>query len=96
MPGRCPTLTRATEIKRLLGADAGKLRVLFITVDPERDTPEILKAYTQAFDRNVGLRGDAEQTRAAAQSFGLLPEGHHGFPLPRSSDCWAPTPASCA
>ena len=37
--GRLPTaLTRATEIKRLLGADAGKLRVLFITVDPERDT----------------------------------------------------------
>ena len=35
MPGRLPTaLTRATEIKRLLGADAGKLRVLFITVDP--------------------------------------------------------------
>ena len=52
-PDVCPTaLTRATEIKRLLGADAGKLRVLFITVDPERDTPEILKAYTQAFDRN--------------------------------------------
>ena len=38
-PDVCPTaLTRATEIKRLLGADAGKLRVLFITVDPERDT----------------------------------------------------------
>lgn len=70
-PDVCPTaLTRATEIKRLLGADAGKLRVLFITVDPERDTTEILKAYTQAFDPEfVGLRGNAEQTRAAAQSF---------------------------
>ena len=34
MPGRPTALTRATEIKRLLGADAGKLRVLFITVDP--------------------------------------------------------------
>ena len=70
-PDICPTaLTRAIEIKGLLGADAEKLKVLFITVDPERDTPEILGAYTQAFDPAfVGLRGDAEQTRAAAQSF---------------------------
>lgn len=70
-PDICPTaLTRAVEIKGLLGADAAKLRVLFITVDPERDTPEILRAYTQAFDPGfIGLRGDAQQTRAAAQSF---------------------------
>jgi len=71
-PDICPTaLTRALEIKRLLGPEAAKkLRILFITVDPERDTPEILRAYTQAFDPEfVGLRGDAEQTRAAAQSF---------------------------
>ncbi|MFD4841321.1 SCO family protein [Achromobacter sp. NPDC058515] len=70
-PDICPTaLTRAIEIKGLLGADAEKLKVLFITVDPERDTPEILRAYTQAFDPGfVGLRGTAEQTRAAAQSF---------------------------
>jgi protein SCO1/2 len=70
-PDICPTaLTRALEIKALLGADADKLRILFITVDPERDTPEILRAYTQAFDPGfIGLRGTAEQTRAAAQSF---------------------------
>ena len=70
-PDICPTaLTRALEMKDLLGADADKLRVLFITVDPERDTPEILSAYTEAFDPGfVGLRGTAEQTRAAAQSF---------------------------
>lgn len=70
-PDICPTaLTRAVEIKSLLGSDAAKLRVLFITVDPERDTPEILRAYTQAFDPGfVGLLGDAQQTRAAAQSF---------------------------
>jgi protein SCO1/2 len=70
-PDICPTaLTRAVEIKNLLGADAERLRVLFISVDPERDTPEILRAYTQAFDPGfIGLRGDAEQTRAAAQSF---------------------------
>ncbi|MGE8615943.1 MAG: SCO family protein [Achromobacter veterisilvae] len=70
-PDICPTaLTRAVEIKGLLGADAARLRILFITVDPERDTPEILRAYTQAFDPGfIGLRGDAQQTRAAAQSF---------------------------
>ncbi|CAB3683767.1 SCO family protein [Achromobacter dolens] len=70
-PDICPTaLTRALEIKNLLGADAKKVQVLFITVDPERDTPDILQAYMQAFDPAfVGLRGDAEQTRAAAQSF---------------------------
>lgn len=70
-PDICPTaLTRALEIKRLLGADAAQLQVLFITVDPERDTPDILRAYLNAFDPGfVGLRGDAEQTRAAAQSF---------------------------
>ena len=70
-PDICPTaLTRALEMKDLLGADADKLRVLFITVDPERDTPEILSAYTEAFDPGfVGLRGTADQTRAAAQSF---------------------------
>jgi protein SCO1/2 len=70
-PDICPTaLTRAVETKGLLGADAARLRVLFITVDPERDTPEILRAYTQAFDPEfIGLRGDAQQTRAAAQSF---------------------------
>ena len=48
--------------------------------DPERDTPEILRAYTQAFDPGfIGLRGTAEQTRAAAQSLqGLLSEGPTG------------------
>lgn len=70
-PDICPTaLTRAVEVKRLLGADADTLRILFITVDPDRDTPDILRAYTQAFDPGfVGLRGTDQQTRAAAQSF---------------------------
>jgi protein SCO1/2 len=49
-PDVCPTaLVRAAEIKRLLGTDGERLQVIFVTVDPERDSPVVLKAYTQAF-----------------------------------------------
>jgi len=70
-PDICPTaLFRASEVKQLLGQDAHRLDVAFITVDPERDTPEILDAYVKAFDPQfIGLRGDADQTRKAAQEF---------------------------
>jgi len=70
-PDVCPTaLFRATEVKQLLGKDADRLEVAFITVDPERDTPEILDAYVKAFDPDfIGLSGDAEQTRKTAQEF---------------------------
>jgi len=70
-PDICPTaLFRATEVKELLGQDANRLDVAFITVDPERDTPEILDAYVKAFDPAfVGLYGDAAQTRKTAQEF---------------------------
>ncbi|WP_426114813.1 SCO family protein [Massilia sp. PWRC2] len=72
-PDVCPTaLTRATDIKRLLGADGASLQVLFVTVDPERDTPAVLKAYTAAFDPGfLGLYGDAAQTAAAAKEFNI-------------------------
>ena len=50
-PDVCPTaLTRALEIRQLLGPDGQRLAVAFITIDPERDTPEVLKAYVGAFD----------------------------------------------
>ena len=70
-PDVCPTaLIRAAEVKKLLGADGDKLQVIFITVDPERDTPEVIKAYTAAFDPSfVGLFGDAQRTRATADEF---------------------------
>jgi protein SCO1/2 len=43
---------------------------LFVTVDPERDTPELLKAYLQSFDPSfVALRGSEEQTKAVAKEF---------------------------
>jgi protein SCO1 len=50
-PDVCPTsMTELAEVKKLLGADGDKLQGLFITVDPERDTPEVLKAYMGNFD----------------------------------------------
>ncbi len=70
-PDICPTaLTRAAEVKRLLGADGDRLQVIFVTVDPERDTPEILREYVAAFDPSfIALRGDAEALQATAMEF---------------------------
>jgi protein SCO1/2 len=58
-PDVCPTtLSQISEILRVLGPEA-KIRVLFITVDPERDTPQLMADYTGSFDpRIVGLSGD--------------------------------------
>jgi len=74
-PDVCPTaLARAVEVERLLGKDdAGRLQVVFITVDPERDTPEVLKAYTAAFDPAfLGLYGTPERTAETAKSFAAM------------------------
>ncbi|MGJ7570632.1 SCO family protein [Variovorax sp. RB2P76] len=70
-PDVCPTaLVRAAEIKRLLGADGDRLQVIFVTVDPERDLPVVLKAYTQAFDASfIGLYGDLQRTAETAKAF---------------------------
>lgn len=70
-PDVCPTaLTRAKEMRKLLGADAAKVQVIFVTVDPERDTPGLMREYTAAFDPTfLGLRADAEGTKRAASEF---------------------------
>jgi protein SCO1/2 len=70
-PDVCPTtLLRAGQVRRLLGADGERLQIIFITLDPERDTPEILREYTAAFDAEVlGLYGTPEQTRETADAF---------------------------
>jgi protein SCO1/2 len=72
-PDVCPTtMADLAQVKRLLGADANKLQVLFVTVDPERDTPELLAQYVPAFDPAfLGLYGDAQATAAAAQAFAI-------------------------
>ncbi len=71
-PDVCPTaLARAVAVMGLLGPEkARRLQVLFVTVDPERDTPELLRDYMAAFDpRFLALRGDAQATRATADAF---------------------------
>jgi protein SCO1/2 len=67
-PDVCPTaLSRAAAVKHQLGADAAQLQVIFITVDPERDTPELLREYMAAFDPSfMALTGSLEQIRAVA------------------------------
>ena len=70
-PDVCPTtMAELAEVKRSLGADGDKLQGVFVTIDPERDTPELLKAYVGSFDKSfVALRGSDEQTKAAAKEF---------------------------
>lgn len=70
-PAVCPTtLARAVQAKKLMGRDGDRLQVIFITLDPERDTPEILDAYVKLFDPTfVALRGTLEQTAAVAKEF---------------------------
>ena len=70
-PDVCPTaLMNAAQIKSLLGADAKDLQVIFITVDPERDTPEVLREYTQAFDPEfLGLYGTEQEVAEVAKAY---------------------------
>jgi protein SCO1/2 len=70
-PDACPTtLAEMALVAKELGRDADKLQVLFVTVDPERDTPQVLKQYVPSFHPSfLGLSGDAAATTAAAKSF---------------------------
>jgi protein SCO1/2 len=70
-PDVCPTtLVELAQVKKSLGADGERLQGVFITVDPERDTPEVLKGYVTSFDPSfIALRGTPEQTLATAKDF---------------------------
>ena len=70
-PDVCPTsMSELAEVKRSLGADGDKLQGIFVTVDPERDTPEMLKGYMASFDPSfIALRGTPEQLVAVAKDF---------------------------
>ena len=70
-PDACPTtMIELAEVAKALGPDAGKLQVLFVTVDPERDTQKVLAQYVPAFHPAfLGLYGDAEATARAAKEF---------------------------
>ena len=70
-PDVCPTtMAEMTQVKQKLGKDADRFQVLFMTVDPERDTPQIMKAYMQAFDPSfVALIPTPEQLPQVAKDF---------------------------
>jgi protein SCO1 len=70
-PDVCPTtMAEAAEVKKLLGDDGQRVTAIFITVDPERDTPQVLKAYMESFDPSfTALRGTPEQTAKLAKDF---------------------------
>jgi protein SCO1/2 len=70
-PDVCPTtMARLAEVKQRLGADGDRLQVVFVSVDPERDTPAILKAYMGNFDPGfLALRPTPEELPAVAKSF---------------------------
>jgi protein SCO1/2 len=70
-PEVCPTaLFDISEVLNKLGPDAAKVNAVFITVDPERDTPGVLKDYLSSFNpRLVGIGGDAEALAAVAKAY---------------------------
>ena len=70
-PDVCPTtMSEMAAVMKQLGPDAEKVQVLFVTVDPERDTPALLKQYVPAFDpRFIALSGDQEATAKVAKEF---------------------------
>ncbi|GIK24299.1 MAG: hypothetical protein C3F19_05630 [Rhodocyclales bacterium] len=70
-PDVCPTtMTGMAEAMKLMGADAAKVQVLFVTVDPERDTQELLAQYVPVFNPSfLGLYADAQTIAKTAQAF---------------------------
>ena len=70
-PDICPTtLSDLVQVKQQLGTDGDKLQVLFITVDPERDTQDVLASFVPAFDPSfVALRGDKAETDKVTKDF---------------------------
>ena len=70
-PDVCPTtMAEMAAVMQKLGKDADRLQVLFITLDPDRDTQALLSQYVPAFDKRfLGLRGDAAATAKVAKDF---------------------------
>jgi protein SCO1/2 len=73
-PDACPTtLGELALVAKALGPQADRLQVLFVTVDPARDTPALLAQYVPAFHPSfLGLYGDAEATARTAKEFKVI------------------------
>jgi protein SCO1/2 len=80
-PDVCPTtLAETTAWRQQLGLSPEQLRIIFVTVDPARDTLETVKGYVEGFDPSIiGLVGDEAQTTAVKAAFGVLGERAEGF-----------------
>jgi protein SCO1/2 len=70
-PDVCPTtLLRMAQVVKLLGSNAARVQVVWVTVDPARDTPELLRNYVPSFDKSfLALRGTAAETDALTKIF---------------------------
>jgi protein SCO1/2 len=70
-PDICPTtMAQLTEVLQNLGDDAKDVRIIFVSVDPHRDTPDVLQAYVNAFNKNaIGLTGNEKQIAALARRY---------------------------
>ena len=79
-PDVCPTaMAQLVEVKQMLGKDGDKLQALFITLDPERDSAEILKAYIANFDAGfLGLRPSLEQLPELTRHFKIFYKKNEG------------------
>ena len=84
-PDVCPTtMAEMKSVVQQLGADGKRVQVLFVTLDPERDTRELLAEYVPAFDPDfLGLYGDLETTAKTAKEFRVFYQKHAG-PTPSS------------
>jgi protein SCO1/2 len=73
-PDACPTtMAELAQVMKALGEDSKRLQVLFVTVDPQRDTPELLARYVPSFHPSfLGLYGNAEETERVAKEFKVL------------------------
>jgi protein SCO1/2 len=73
-PDVCPaTLAELAQVRARLGRAAARVHVVFVTVDPERDGPERLRAYTRAFDPTfVGVTGSPERLAAVQRAYGVV------------------------
>ncbi|MBI5889653.1 MAG: SCO family protein [Nitrosomonadales bacterium] len=97
-PQICPTtLADLAQAMRLLGKDADRVQVLFVTLDPERDTRELLAQYPPAFYPTFkGLSGDSVATAQAAQAFGVIyqkqPGNNGGYDLDHSAGTYLIAP----
>lgn len=83
-PDICPTtMAQLSEVIAKLGDDAIDVRIIFISVDPHRDTPDMLQAYVDAFNKNaIGLTGNEDQIAALARNYRIA----YQIEKPRAGD----------